>query len=141
MKPLSLLLLRLSTGLLLLIWAIVRLGATEEAIGVSDKYYGGLLSNETLQYVLGTGQTLLALCVILGLLRSIAYPAQFISLALGAAAIWPSLVDPLGLIFGREAVNILFFPSLCVVSATVALMAFKDEDKWALDVKFFGSRS
>ena len=42
MRALSLLLLRTTTGLLLIVWGIVRLGAPEMGAHVSDKYYGGL---------------------------------------------------------------------------------------------------
>lgn len=136
MKAGTLLALRVSTGLLLLIWGLVRVGATEAAIGVSDKYYFGLLSSATLQYVLAALQIALALLVILGLFRRVAYPLQAIWLCLGALFIWQSIVDPLGLIFGQENVQILFFPSLTVAVATLVMLAFRDEDRLSLDVRF-----
>lgn len=133
MKSLSLLLLRVGLGLLILIWAAVKLGAPEAAIGVSDKYYGGMLSGETLILVLGIAQALLGLLVILGLFRALAFPAMVIVLGLGAAAVWPSLIDPLGLIFGEDNVQILFFPSLIVFFGTLVMFAFRDQDTLSLD--------
>ncbi|MEP0067806.1 hypothetical protein [Pyruvatibacter sp.] len=133
MKSISLLLLRVGLGLLILIWAMVKLGAPEAAIGVSDKYYGGMLSGETLILVLGIAQALLGLLVILGLFRALAFPAMVIVLGLGAAAVWPSLIDPLGLIFGEDNVQILFFPSLIVFFGTLVMFAFRDQDTLSLD--------
>lgn len=133
MKSISLLLLRVGLGLLILIWAAVKLGAPEAAIGVSDKYYGGMLSGETLILVLGIAQALLGLLVILGLFRGLAFPAMIIVLGLGAAAVWPSLIDPLGLIFGQDNVQILFFPSLIVFFGTLVMWAFRDEDTLSID--------
>ena len=136
MKAWSLLALRASTGLLLLIWALVRLAATDAAIGVSDKYYFGLASSAMLQYVLGVVQVLLALAVIFGLFRRVSYPLQAIWLGLGALFVWKSIIDPLGIVFGQDNVQILFFPSLTVFIATLVLLAFKDEDRLALDRRF-----
>ena len=135
MKAISLLLLRVSTGLLLPIWAIVRLAATDQAIGVSDKYYFGLVSNEAMQIGLGIVQLALGLAVIAGLFRRIAYPLQAVWLGLGALFVWTSIVDPLGIVFGQDNVNILFFPSLTVFVATLVLIAFRDEDTASLDAR------
>jgi len=135
MKSISLMLLRVGLGLLILIWALVKLGAPEAAINVSDTYYGGIMSNETVILVLGILQALLGVLVILGLFRSLAYPAMVIVLGLGAAAVWPSLIDPLGLIFGRDNVQILFFPSLIVFFGTLVMLAFRDEDTLSIDAR------
>ena len=134
MKAFSLLLLRVTTGVLLIVWAMVRLGGTEHAIAISDKYYYGLASTETIQYALGGPQLLLGLAVVLGLFRRLVYPIQAVVLFVGAAAVWPSLLDPLGLIFGEDNVNILFFPSTTVFAATLILLAFRGDDRLSLDV-------
>ncbi len=133
MKAISLLLLRISTGLLLIIWAMVKLAATDAAIGVSDKYYFGLLSSEAVQIGLGALQLLLGVAVIAGIFRRIAYTAQAVWLGLGALFVWRSIIDPLGLMFGQDNVQILFFPSLTVFFATLVLLAFRDEDTISVD--------
>lgn len=133
MKAISLLLLRISTGLLLIIWAMVKLAATDAAIGVSDKYYFGLLSSEAVQIGLGALQLLLGVAVIAGIFRRIAYPVQAVWLGLGALFVWQSIIDPLGLMFGQDNVQILFFPSLTVFFATLVLLAFRDEDTISAD--------
>ncbi len=138
MKALLLLLLRATTGLLLVIWGLIKVRAPESAIGVSDKYYGGMISAEALQPILGWGQIALGAFVILGLLRIVAYPLQALVLVVGAAAIWPYLADPLGLyLLDREASKVLFFPSTTVAVASLIMLAFKSDDGLALDRLLF----
>lgn len=138
MKPLLLLLLRVSTGLLLIIWGLIKAKAPEAAIGVSEKYYGGVLSAEALQAPLGWGQALLGVLVILGILRAVTYPLQAAVLVIGAAAIWKYLVDPLGLyLLNEETRQVLFFPSTTVAVASLILLAFRSEDRFALDRVIF----
>lgn len=137
MKAVSLLFLRVATGLLLVLWGLIKLAEPAAAIGVSDKYYGGLVSMEMIQAPWGGLQILTGLCVILGLMRRIAYPLQAVMLCLGALAIWKYLLDPFGMyLLSRDDSQILFFPSLCVAAATLVIWAFRDEDRLALDVRF-----
>jgi putative oxidoreductase len=137
MKALSLLLLRTSTGLLLIIWGIVRLTAPEMGAHVSDKYYGGLGNTTVIQIVWGSVLVIVGLLCGLGLWRRYAYPAQAVVLVTGALSIWRYLLDPLGLyLLTRETSQILFFPSLGMAAATLVLLAFRDEDALTLDRKF-----
>ena len=134
MKSLLLLLLRFTTGALLIIWGLIKVMAPAAAIGVSNKYYGGLISAEALQPILGWAQVALGAFVILGLLRVIVYPLQAVVLVVGAAAIWQYLVDPLGLyLLDQETRQVLFFPSTTVAVASLIMLAFKSDDTIALD--------
>lgn len=136
LKPLSLLLLRIGTGLLLIIWGLIKIAAPEASIGVSDTYYGGALSLDTLQIPLGALQVLLGLSVVLGLFRRFAYPIQSVVLGLGLLAIWKYIVDPLGLyLLTEETRQVLFFPSLTVFAATLVLFVFREDDTLSLDAK------
>jgi len=136
MKALTLLLLRISTGLLLVMWGFIKVGAPARAIGVSDKYYSGLISAEGIQTGLGGAEIVLGVLVCLGLLRKIVYPVQAIVLFLGVAFIWNHIADPLGLyLFAEGGNNPLFFPSLCVFFASLIPLAFKDYDSLSLDRK------
>ncbi len=140
MKSALLFLLRASTGALLIIWGLIKAQAPETAIHVSDKYYDGLLSAAALQAPLGWGQALLGLLVILGVFRVVVYPAQAIVLVAGALAIWKYLLDPLGLyLLSEETRQVLFFPSTTVAVASLILLAFRAEDRFALD-RFIGRR-
>ena len=138
MKPALLLLLRLSTGALLIIWGTIKVMAPAAAIGVSNKYYGGLISAEALQPILGWAQIALGAFVILGLLRRIVYPIQAIVLVVGALAIWQYLIDPLGLyLLDEEMRQILFFPSTTVAIASLIMIVFKSDDHITLDSLLF----
>ncbi len=135
MKAVSLLLLRIATGLLLLIWGAVRLGAPEMGTHVSNKYYGGLGQAATIQMVWGIALVVVGLLCIAGLWRRFSYFAQAVILVTGALSIWKYLLDPLGLyLLTRETSQILFFPSLGMAAATIVLLAFRDEDRLSLDV-------
>ena len=133
MKSITLFFLRLTTGLLLVIWGAIKLAAPQAAIAVSDKYYSSALSAETLQTPLGAAQILLGALVILGVFRNIVYPLQAIVLGLGLAAIWKYILDPLGLyLLTEETRQVLFFPSSTVFIASLVLLAFKDDDRLSL---------
>lgn len=137
MKSASLLFLRISTALLIIIWGVIKIRTPESAIGISEKYYGGMVSAEMLQMPWGIFQIGVALLVILGLFRRIVYPVQALMLVLGALAIWNHLLDPFSLFLfsGKDQANILFFPSLCLAAATLVTWAFRDQDTMSLDVK------
>ncbi len=137
MKAALLLALRTSTGALLMIWGSIKAFAPEQAMKVSDKYYDGAISAETLQTPIGVAQMLLGALVILGIFRRVIYPAQAIVLVGGALAIWKYMLDPLGLyLLTEETRNVLFFPSSTVAIATLILLAFKEYDTLTLDRLF-----
>lgn len=136
LKPFSLLLLRLGTGLLLSIWAVVKIMAPDKAVGLSEKYYGGMLSLDALQMPLGVLQFALGLLVVVGLFRKIVYPVQAVVLGVGLLAVGKYILDPLGLyLLTPDTAQLLFFPSLALFAAALVLMAFRDEDTWSLDRK------
>ncbi len=135
-RALSLLFLRLSTGMLCVIWGFIRIGEPKAGMGVNSKYYGGILVSETVQYVWGAFLLIVGALTILGLFRKYAYPLQAAILCVGALAIWKYLLDPLGLyLLDRESSQVLFFPSLGMAAATLVLIAFRSDDAYALDVK------
>jgi putative oxidoreductase len=72
--------------------------------------------------------------VVLGLFRRIAYPALALILIPATLMLWRYLLDPYGLyLLSQEDSQILFFPSITVAAATLTLLAFGDEDRFALD--------
>jgi uncharacterized membrane protein YphA (DoxX/SURF4 family) len=136
LKPLSLLLLRLGTGLLLILWGSLRLTTPEAGPGLADKYYEGFASVQGVQLAFGAFEVALGLCVCLGLFRRLAYAAQAVLLILATLAISRYLVDPLGLwLLDPKDSQILFFPSLTLAAASLVLVAFRDCDHYALDEK------
>ncbi|WP_372572280.1 hypothetical protein [Ruegeria jejuensis] len=142
MKSALLLALRLSTGLLLVIWGLIKAIAGETAIEVSDKFYGGALSAQNLQAILGWAEVVLGLLIILGLFRKITYSIQAIILVGGALAIWKYILDPFGMYLVDEASRqVLFFPSFTVAVGSLILLAFMSEDRIALDRILFASKA
>ncbi|HAH10043.1 MAG TPA: hypothetical protein DCL54_18140 [Alphaproteobacteria bacterium] len=134
MKALTLLLLRVTTGALLCIWGFIKIGAPDAAIGVSNKYYNGLLSAKELQMGLGIAEIVLGVLVVAGLFRRVVYPLQAVVLGLGLAAIWKYIADPFGMyLLTRETSQVLFFPSTTVFAATLIILAFREYDTLSAD--------
>jgi len=136
LRPASLLLLRLGTGFLLILWGALRLVSPAAGPGLADKYYSGLLNMPAVQLGYGAAEVLIGTLVALGLFRRVAYPLQALILIPGALVLWRYLLDPMGLwLMSREDSQILFFPSIAVAAATLVLIAFRDEDRYALDAR------
>lgn len=133
LQSISLLIMRIGTGALLVVWGLVRVvgGA---GTGLADKYYAGVGANEMLQLIFGWGEVALGVLVLLGLFRKFTLPLSALILVGGALPIWRHFLDPFGrYLHSEEAANILFFPSLTVAGAALALIAFRDVDRFALD--------
>jgi len=135
MKSILLLLLRITTGTLLIVWGSLRAFSPEKGVGLANKYYGGAVNTETIQAAFGWGEIVLGALVIIGLFRIITYPLQALILVGGTVAIWKHILDPLSLYLftGDDRANILFFPSATVAIAALILLAFKEYDTISVD--------
>lgn len=131
MKAKSLLFLRFSIGMLLVIWGIDKLVDVEHGLVVSQKFYWNLFSAPTLLGAFGVVEILLGLLVVAGLARRICYPVILVILGFGALALWQSIIDPWGWVLPDS--NVLFYPSLIIFAGALVLWAFQDEDTLALD--------
>ncbi len=137
LTQLALLIMRIGTGMLLVIWGLVRvLAGRGEAL--ANKYYGGAGANETFQLVFGGAEVVLGLLVVLGLFRRYTLIGSAVILVGGALPIWKHFLDPFGmyLFASPDDANILFFPSLTVAGAALALIALRELDTLALDRVF-----
>lgn len=132
MKAWTLLFLRFGTGMLLVLWGIVRLTAPEAGAKVSQKYYAALGASDLAQTGWGAALVVVGTLCILGLWRRYSYAAQAVVLVSGALSIWKYLLDPFGNYLIEEG-QILFFPSLAMAAATLVLIAFRADDRLALD--------
>jgi hypothetical protein len=57
----------------------------------------------------------------------------------GALLLWRYLIDPFGVwLLSREDSEILFFPSITVAAATLALIVLRDFDHMSLDAYLHG---
>jgi uncharacterized membrane protein YphA (DoxX/SURF4 family) len=138
LTPISLLIMRLGTGGLLVVWGLVRVMGGM-GVGLADKYYGGVGSDVTLQLAYGWAEIALGVLVILGLFRKYTLLGSALILVGGAIPIWRHFLDPFGKYLHEDA-NILFFPSITVAGATLALIALREHDTLALD-RFFGKKA
>lgn len=141
LTSISLLIMRIGTGGLLVVWGLVRV-VGGMGVGLADKYYSGVGSNETLQLVYGWAEVALGVLVILGLFRKYTLIGSALILVGGAIPIWRHFLDPFGeyLWANPDDANILFFPSLTVAGAALALIALRELDTLALD-NLFGKKA
>lgn len=133
MQAFSMLALRVSIALLVFWWGVDKIVNPAHAAGVSDTFYFGLFSSEALLMVLGFAQVGVALLALVGLFRRIVDPVILLINLGSGLAVWRSILDPWGWVF--EGTNTLFFPSLIVVAGCWVLIAFRDHETLALDVK------
>lgn len=141
-RPASLLILRIGTGLLLVVWGTLRVVSPASGPGLADKYYGGLFGLPAAQIGFGAAEIALGLLVVLGLFRRLAYVGQAFILIPGTVLLWRYLLDPLGLyLLDKAASQILFFPSITVAGATLVLLAFRQDDRWSLDDLLAGRKA
>ena len=141
-KAASLLLLRIGTGLLLVLWGALRVFSPTAGPGLANKYYYGFLDIQSLQIGFGVAELILGLLVVVGLFRRISYTLQALILVPGAIVLWRYLLDPMGLyLLDKESSQILFFPSITIAAATLVLLAFRDDDRWSLDHKLMSRKS
>lgn len=131
MKAGSLLVLRISLGLLMLIWGIDKLVNVEHGLEVSKHFYLDQFSSTTLLQAFGVLQIILGLAVVLGWLRRFAYPLLLLITGATLLGVWRSVVDPWG--WYLEGGNVLFYPSLIIFAAAWVLYCFRAEDTRALD--------
>jgi len=135
LAKIALLMMRIGTGMLLVLWGGVRL--LEDGMGprLAAKYYGGVGADSTLQLAFAGCEVAIGVLVVLGLLRRFTLPLSALILVGGAIPIWRHLLDPFGqyLFASPDQANLLFFPSLTVAGAALALITFRDMDRLALD--------
>lgn len=138
LKPISLLIMRIGTGGLLIVWGLVRVMGGK-GVGLAEKYYGGVGADTTLQLAFGWAEVALGVLVILGLFRQYTLIGSALILVGGAFPIWRHFLDPFGRYLHEDA-NVLFFPSLTVAGAALALIALRRHDTLALD-HLFGKKA
>lgn len=135
-QRIGLLALRVSAAGLLFWWGLVKGLNTGTGQAVSNKFYGGVFSMDVLLIAFGWFQVVVAILIALGLFRAVTLPIQFVVNLFVALSVWRSLIDPFWLWMGGDkpdTVNALFYPSLIVAAACWILIAFRAEDRFALD--------
>ncbi len=138
LTKISLLIMRIGTGMLLVLWGGARLLNEGMGARLAEKYYGGIGSNSALQTAFASIEVLLGVLVVLGLFRQVSLVGSAVILVGGAIPLWRHFLDPFGLyLFAQPGdANLLFFPSLTVAGAALALIALREHDTLALDRVF-----
>ena len=127
MRTKSLLLLRISLGLLMLIWGVDKLVNVQHGLKVSQHFYFGAFNSAVLLKAFGVAQMLLGVLIVLGLARRVAYPLLLAVTGVTLLGVWKSVIDPWG--WYLKGGNALFYPSLIIFAAGLVLWAFQDEDR------------
>ena len=126
-KRWSLLLARISLGLLMLIWGVDKLVNVKHGLTVSEHFYLGAFNSATLLQAFGAAQMALGALIVLGIARRFTYPALLAITGATLLGVWRSVVDPWG--WWLTGANVLFYPSLIIFAGSLVLWAFRDEDQ------------
>ena len=132
-RRLALLALRVALGLLMLVWGADKLANPAHGMQVAERFYFGMPSPRALMPAAGIAQLALGALVILGLARRVAYPALALVTGTTLLGVWRSVADPWG--WWLTETNTLFFPSLIVFAGVLVLLAFRADDRLALDAR------
>lgn len=130
MKERTLLLLRVSLGLLLVIWGLDKFVDVKHGLAVSDHFYSGAFSRPLLLQVFGVVEIVSGIMIVLGATRRVVYPILIAINGVTLLGVWKSVVDPWG--WWLDGSNVLFYPSLIIFAASLVLWAFRDEDSLAI---------
>ena len=131
MKRWGLLLLRVSTGWLLVMWGLDKFLNVEHGQRVAESFYLGIGAQAVVQNVFGGLEILLGLLVVAGLWRKRAYPVTFVVLLITALAVWKSILDPWGWVL--DGSQVLFYPSIIIFAGAMVLWGTMDEDEMTVD--------
>jgi hypothetical protein len=119
----SLLLLRLSLGLVMMVWAFDKILNPGHGAAVLESFYGLSGVGESLIPMIGVAQGLIVLAFLLGLARTWSYGAVLLMHAVTTAVSWSAYLRPLE--------NILFFAAWPMLAGLIALFLLRDEDRIA----------
>ncbi len=131
MRAWSLLLLRVSLGLLLVFWGLDKLVNVDHSIRVAEGFYLGAGAAVWFLNAFGVVEALIGLLVVVGKWRRLTYPLMLAMFTVTGLAVWKSIVDPWGWVF--EDTNVLFYPSLIIFAGALVAWGFKEDDTMALD--------
>ena len=110
----ALLALRITLGLFLLQWGIEKFVVPEANVFIWSHFYG-LDVSLALGYAFGVAEIAIALCMILGLFRTIVYGAALLLHTITVLVTWRQLIDPWG-----DPINHLFLRCSCCVTGIAA---------------------
>ena len=119
----SLLLLRLSLGLVMMVWAFDKILNPSHGAAVFEGFYGLAGVGEPVVHVIGVIQALIILGFLAGFAKTWTYGAVLFMHAVTTLVSWSAYLDPLK--------NILFFSAWPMLAALVTLFLLRKEDRIA----------
>jgi hypothetical protein len=127
--PISLLLLRLSLGLVMMVWAFDKILNPGHGAAVFEGFYGLAGVGEQAVRIVGIAQGVIVLGFLLGFAKTWTYGAVLFMHAVTTLVSWSAYLKPLE--------NILFFSAWPMLAGFVTLFLLRDEDR----VASFGGRT
>lgn len=144
-KLACLLLLRVTTGFLLVWFGLNRIvtGSVPALVSQSVDLEGA--ATDWIGIAAGVGQVAVGGLCALGLLRIVALPIQALINGATAVRVWWAILDPFRwyiedvdrIVFNSQ----VFYPASITFAACLLLIAFRKEDRWALDTLVFRRRA
>jgi putative oxidoreductase len=122
----ALLALRITLGLFLLQWGVEKFVVPQSNVAIWSTFYGIAIA-PALGYVFGAAEIAIAVCLFLGLWRTVAYGAALALHAVTVLVSWRPLLQP-----WADPVNHLFIASVPVLGALVALFLLRHWDRPAV---------
>ncbi len=131
----GLLILRLTLGGFLFLWAIEKFIIPGKVIKLYEKFFFGIIDDITMTYVVGAVLTIMSVAFIIGVYKRWVYLYGFAIHAITVIFTWYRIVDPYGLMekgdLFRGKPEHLFLASVPVLAAFWALYVMRDSDtKW-----------
>jgi hypothetical protein len=126
--PLALLLLRLSLGLVMMVWAFDKILNPGHGAAVLEGFYGLAGVGEQVVRIIGFVQAAVVLAFLLGIAKTWSYGAVLFMHAVTTLVSWSAYLEPLK--------NILFFSAWPMLAALVTLFLLRSEDR----IGAFGSQ-
>lgn len=118
-----LLLLRLSVGLVLLVWAFDKILNPSHGGAVLESFYGVSGAGESVVRAIGVVQGLIVLAFLMGFARTWTYGAVLAMHGITTLVSWSAYLQPLK--------NILFFAAWPMLAACITLFLLRDHDRIA----------
>ena len=119
----ALLALRLTLGLFLLQWGVEKFVVPQSNVAIWTHFYGIAIPT-ALGFVFGAVEIAIALCLFLGLFRTVAYGAALALHTVTVLVSWRQLLQP-----WADPVNHLFVASIPVLGALLALFLLRHWDR------------
>ena len=136
--PLACLALRICTAYFLIVWGMSKFLTTGQSIKLY-RYFYGLELSEIVPKLMGAGEILIAILILLGLVRILSYTAGLLIHATTMVIIFPNIIDPFLVVDGFPQ-NRSYAAAVAAFGAFCALLLLRGIDKWSID-EWFKSRS